>query len=179
MITCRYLDRYIKPGNTVLDIVYPGRYSVHLAQRGCCVTFVWYLSNENLKYALKKSAERGSPFQTVCGDARDADTLIHESFGHFLLTGPLYLCLRKRKKSERCAHLLPCWKQAVRCSPFIQMFACLVYSMRCDSGIIASPAEHAFSKAFIENRSGGPGVCTGIFCASGWNFAVYGLISAW
>ena len=39
MLTCRMLDRYIKPGDKVLDIGGgPGRYSFYLAHKGCDVT---------------------------------------------------------------------------------------------------------------------------------------------
>ena len=36
LITCRYLDRYIRPGDSVLDIGGgPGRYSLYLSEKGC------------------------------------------------------------------------------------------------------------------------------------------------
>ena len=39
LLTCRMLDRYIKPGDSVLDIGGgPGRYSLYLAEKGCDVT---------------------------------------------------------------------------------------------------------------------------------------------
>ena len=38
-INCRYIDRYVQPGQSVLDLGGgPGRYSIHLAERGCAVT---------------------------------------------------------------------------------------------------------------------------------------------
>ena len=52
LLTCRMLKRYIKPGDSVLDIGGgPGRYSTHLASRGCDVT-LFDLSPENVKFAL-------------------------------------------------------------------------------------------------------------------------------
>ena len=36
LLTCRYIDRYIKPGDKVLDIGGgPGRYSFYLAEKIC------------------------------------------------------------------------------------------------------------------------------------------------
>ena len=38
LLTCRKLERYIKPGDKVLDIGgEPGRYSPYLAEKGCDV----------------------------------------------------------------------------------------------------------------------------------------------
>ena len=41
LLTCRFLNRYIKSGDKVLDIGGgPGRYSLYLAGRGCDVTLL-------------------------------------------------------------------------------------------------------------------------------------------
>ena len=41
LVTCRFLDKLILPGERVLDIGGgPGRYSIHLAGRGCAVTLL-------------------------------------------------------------------------------------------------------------------------------------------
>ena len=41
LLTCRMLDRYIKSGDTVLDIGGgPGRYSLYNAEKGCNVTLM-------------------------------------------------------------------------------------------------------------------------------------------
>lgn len=75
IITCRFLDRYIKPGDSVLDIGGgPGRYSLYLAEKGCDVT-LFDLAQENLIFATKRAAEQDLRIKTVCGDARVADEL--------------------------------------------------------------------------------------------------------
>jgi 2-polyprenyl-3-methyl-5-hydroxy-6-metoxy-1,4-benzoquinol methylase len=91
LLTCRMLDRYIKPGDTVLDIGGgPGRYSFYLAEKGCGVT-LFDLSDENIRFAREYAAENGVALRTVCGNACEADTLLAgEEFDHVLLMGPLY-----------------------------------------------------------------------------------------
>ncbi len=56
-ITTRRMNKYIKPGDKILDIGGgPGRYSIYYAIKGCDVTLV-DLSPENVKFALKKPKE--------------------------------------------------------------------------------------------------------------------------
>ena len=48
-ITTKMMDRYIKPGDRILDIGGgPGRYSIYYAQKGCNITLV-DLSEEKVK----------------------------------------------------------------------------------------------------------------------------------
>jgi len=89
-ITCRYLDRYINPGDKVLDIGGgPGRYSLYLAEKGCDVTLL-DLSDANITFARERADEKGLQVKTLCGDAREADTLVSGQYDHVLLMGPLY-----------------------------------------------------------------------------------------
>ena len=77
LLTCRMMDRYIKPGDTVLDIGGgPGRYSFYLAEKGCDVT-LFDLSPENVNHVNKHSKESGIPVKAICGDAREVDTIIN------------------------------------------------------------------------------------------------------
>ena len=89
-ITCRYIDRYIKPGNKVLDIGGgPGRYSLYLAEKGCDITLL-ELSDANVAFANEQADKQGLQIKTICGDACIADTLVNSQFDHILLMGPLY-----------------------------------------------------------------------------------------
>ena len=89
-ITCRYLDRYIKSGDKVLDIGGgPGRYSLYLAEKGCDVT-LFDLSDANIIFAKERAAEQRLTIKTICGDACVADTLVNSRYDHVLLMGPLY-----------------------------------------------------------------------------------------
>lgn len=49
----RYINRYIKPNDRVLDLGGgPGKYSLYLSQRGCQVTLA-DLSQNNIDFALR------------------------------------------------------------------------------------------------------------------------------
>jgi len=65
LLTCRMLDRYIKPGETVLDIGGgSGRYSLYLAAKGCDVT-LFDLSPENTKFGADQAVREGLTIKTV------------------------------------------------------------------------------------------------------------------
>ena len=58
-LTTWMMDRYIQPGDTILDIGGgPGRYALHYARRGCPVTLV-DLSPGNIRLARQKAEEQG------------------------------------------------------------------------------------------------------------------------
>jgi len=89
-ITRKFIDRYVKHGDRVLDIGGgPGRYSFYLAEKGCDVT-LFDLSDENVKFASERAVEQGLNIKTVCGDACEVDKLVNGQFDHVLLMGPLY-----------------------------------------------------------------------------------------
>ena len=89
-VTRAYLDRYIKPGDRVLDIGGgPGRYSLYLAKKGCNVT-LFDLSDANIAFAKERASEQALSIETVCGEACIVDTLVSGCFDHVLLMGPLY-----------------------------------------------------------------------------------------
>ena len=53
-LTVRMMNRYIKPGDSILDIGGgPGRYSLYFAGRGCDVTLL-DLSSSNVNFALRR-----------------------------------------------------------------------------------------------------------------------------
>ena len=101
-INMSFLTRYIKPGDTLLDLGGgPGRYALALAQRGVEVTLC-DLSPENAAFALQKAEEASLSLQAFAGDAREIALLTHEMFDHVLLMGPLYhLCLLYTSPSPR------------------------------------------------------------------------------
>ena len=84
------MDRYIHAGDRVLDIGGgPGRYAMHLAQKGCHVTLM-DLSPANVEFAKVKAAENNMLLEALPADARFADKLIAGPFDVVLLMGPLY-----------------------------------------------------------------------------------------
>ena len=57
-ITIRMMDRYIKPGDRILDIGGgPGHYAIHYAKQGHSVTLL-DLSDENVRFAKKNEESR-------------------------------------------------------------------------------------------------------------------------
>lgn len=156
IITCRYLDRYIKPGDKVLDIGGgPGRYSLNLAAKGCDVT-LFDLAEENLKFALERAAEQNVNIKTVCGDACVVDILLHEKFDHVLLMGPMYHLLDVNDRTTAVHAALNLLKEdGVLFVSFINMIAGIIYEMKFVPENIAStiPCEVEYKNCFIEKKS--------------------------
>lgn len=154
LLTCRMIDRYVKPGDKVLDIGGgPGRYSLYLAEKGCNVT-LFDLSLENTKFAAERAAEQGLTIHTITGDAREADKLAIDQYDHILLMGPMYHLL---KESDRVtavnAALNLLKKNGIIFVSFINMFAGVIYAMKFQADIVSDLAEQEFYNDFIENRS--------------------------
>ncbi|MEA4823077.1 MAG: class I SAM-dependent methyltransferase [Clostridiaceae bacterium] len=158
LLTCRFLDRYIRPGDRVLDIGGgPGRYSLYLAARGCDVT-LFDLASENIKFGEAKARELGLPLHTICGDARKVDTLTEGMYDHVLLMGPLYHLLeeadRVRAVDAACAVLKT---GGVLFASFINMYAGMIYEM-CHAPELAMPErqdepEKNFKRCLLEGDS--------------------------
>ena len=76
LLTIRFIDRYIKPGDTVLDIGGgPGRYSLYLAEKGCNVT-LFDLSFANVDFAQNKANELSLSLTAIQGDACYVDAVL-------------------------------------------------------------------------------------------------------
>ena len=89
-LTLYMMEKYIRPGNRVLDVGGgPGRYSIHFAKMGCDVTLV-DLSPGNVRFAMDKAAEAGVKFAAHAANCLELDTLNLNEFDHVLLMGPLY-----------------------------------------------------------------------------------------
>lgn len=142
------------PGNRVLDIGGgPGRYSMHLLARGCDVT-LFDLSPENTRFASMQAEKQGLALKTVCGDARNADSLVQGTFDHVLLMGPLYHIQQESGRVQAVNAALRLLRPGGTLSvSFINMFAGIIYAMKEDPDIVTDPTEQDFYRAFIENRS--------------------------
>jgi len=158
LLTCRMLDRYIKPGDTVLDIGGgPGRYSLRLAAKSCGVT-LFDLSPENVKFAAEQANEQNLPLKTVAGDAREADRLVSGQFDHILLMGPMYHLLDERDRVAAVRAALNLLKTGgMIYISFISMIAGFIYYMKDAPDCIAStaPSEAEFIKSFVYRKSFG------------------------
>lgn len=192
ILTCRMLDRYIMPGDRVLDIGGgPGRYSFYLAEKGCDVT-LFDLSPENVNHVIKHSAESGLPVKTICGDAREADAVISalasgesgntvqggerqdglmqgdtEQFDHVLLMGPLYHLLEEKDRVAALNAALNLLKPGgILFAAFISMSGGLVFGLREVPEAFADPDEERFLVPLVNGESYGGRAFTQAFFIS-------------
>ncbi len=166
IITCRFLDRYIKKGDRVLDIGGgPGRYSLYLAKKGCDVT-LFDLSSKNISYALEQAKLQNLSIKTVCGNACVADTLVSGEFDHVLLMGPLYHLLEESDRVRAVESSLRLLKSGgVLYTSFINLFAGMIYAMKHDPQIINSVVESEveYKQCVLDNKSFGGDAFTRAF----------------
>jgi len=153
-ITKRFMNRYIKPGDSVLDVGGgPGRYSLYLAGKGCDVTLV-DLSPENAAFAKQKAGEAGLPLRTLAGDARVIDAVVEGPFDHVLLMGPLYHLTDECDRAEtvhRCVSLLK--PGGLLYVSFISSYGGIIYMMKYDPMVLrSSPNEEVFAQLFIDDK---------------------------
>lgn len=150
LLTCRMLDRYIKPRDKVLDIGGgPGRYSLYLADKGCDVTLL-DLSPENAKFAAERAAEQGLSVKAITGDAREADKLISGQYDHVLLMGPLYHLLDEPGRFAAVnAALNLLRRDGIFFVSFINLFAGVIYYMKHLPDFTDDPAGDAYIKNVI------------------------------
>ncbi len=153
-ITLRYLRRYIRPGDSVLDIGGgPGRYALTLAEAGCNVTLL-DLSPENAAFALARARERGLPLAALAGDARDADRLLDRTFDHVLLMGPLYHLTREEDRTAAVRAALRCLRPGgVLFASFISLYAWVLGAMAGFPGDFWAEDSAAYRRNLLEDRS--------------------------
>ena len=150
LLTCKMFDRYIKPGDSVLDIGGgPGRYTIHLADKGCNVT-LFDLSPENVKFASEQAAEQGLSIQAVAGDACLVDELVNKKFDHVLLMGPMYHLLEEDERVKAVNAALNVLKPGgIIYISFSNMMGCLMKWMKLMPEAIVSAG--TFETSFKEN----------------------------
>ena len=153
-ITVRMMDRYIRPGGTLLDIGGgPGHYSIYYAKQGHAVTLL-DLSEENVRFAKKKARQYGVRFTAEQGDALDLSRFPDASFDDVLLMGPLYHLMneesRLRALSEAERVLKP---GGCLFSSFILMFGGVIYGLRELQETILWPEEQPLFEIAAKDES--------------------------
>ena len=160
LLTSRMMDRYIKPGDSVLDIGGgPGRYSFYLAEKGCDVT-LFDLSPENIEHVNQHSKKSGIPVKAICGDARETDRVIdsvkssQKQFDHVLLMGPLYHLLDEQDRIKAVTAALRLLKPGgVFFASFISMSGGMVFGLRELPTAFADPKEEQFLSALTRGQN--------------------------
>jgi S-adenosylmethionine-dependent methyltransferase len=112
-LTWRYLERYLPPGGTILEVgAATGRYTLELARRGHRITAV-DLSEVQLELNRQRLAEAGlaDRVRLVQADVRDLQVVTERDFDAVLLMGPLYHLVletdRKQALNEGSTRLRP------------------------------------------------------------------------
>lgn len=107
-INKRYITRYVKPNEKVLDLGGgPGKYALHLSGLGCDVTLA-DLSQINVDFALNKAQELGLPLKGKCIDSRDLSIFEDAHYDHILCMGPLY---HLKEEDDRVKTVKECLKK--------------------------------------------------------------------
>ena len=150
----RFILRYIKPGDRVLDMGGgPGRYSLFLAEYGGDVTLA-DLSQANVDFALEKAREKSLPLKAVRTDARKPSMTENKVFDHILLMGPLYHLTEEKDRIGAVNGCLQLLKPGgtLFCS-FISSYAGIIYMMKYEPSLLASnPQEEEFMRLFVEDK---------------------------
>lgn len=89
LTTMRYIEKYLKPGDKILEIgAGTGRYSHALARKGCAVDAVELLEH-NIEI-FKRNTLPGEPVTVRQGNALDLGDFGNDSYDLTLLLGPMY-----------------------------------------------------------------------------------------
>lgn len=159
LLTTGMMERYIRPGNSVLDIGGgPGRYSIHFAQKGCRVVLA-ELSQGNVALAREKAAEAGVTVETYACDCLELDRLGLGQFDHVFLMGPLYHLQREedriRAVNLALKHLKPGGMLYVS---FILTFAGVIYDLQ-NKGYLVEDLKNAHAMALLDAVEQGGDYC--------------------
>jgi 2-polyprenyl-3-methyl-5-hydroxy-6-metoxy-1,4-benzoquinol methylase len=158
IFTTYEMDRFIEPGDSILDIGGgPGRYSIHYARKGHPVTLV-DLSEGNIRLAKAKARQYKTKIQAFVANCLDLEDLDLGLYDHVFLMGPLYHLLNEEERIQAvklaCNHLKPGGKLYVS---FILGFAGVIYDLK-NPGCLpidldpTNAVGAAFTKAVIDNK---------------------------
>ena len=162
LLTTYMMERYVRPGNRVLDIGGgPGRYSIHFAQKGCAVTLA-ELSEGNAALAREKAAQAGVPLDVRVSNCLDLEALGLGQFDHVFLMGPLYHLQREEDRVRAVeialGHLKP---GGALYASFILAFSGILYDLQNGGYLVEdlkNPAANHLVDAVAQGRDYlGPG----------------------
>ena len=100
LTTVKYIERYLKQGDKLLDVgAGAGEYSIYFARKGYEVSAL-ELTDSNIK-AFRSKLTKDDKIDLVQGNAVDLSRYADESFDVVLVFGPLYH-LHKEEDRRRC-----------------------------------------------------------------------------
>ncbi|MDO5435067.1 MAG: class I SAM-dependent methyltransferase [Clostridia bacterium] len=163
-ITLKMMDRYIRPGDRILDIGGgPGHYSIAYARRGHDVTLL-DLSSGNVRLAKRKASQYKTRIDAQQGNALDLSRFPDESFDIVFLMGPLYHLTEEEDRLQAIREAKRVLKKGgyLFCS-FILMFGGVIYAMRELPVLLFGEKEqvHFETAARVESKS---------FCSFTWTY---------
>ena len=153
-ITTHMMDRYIRPGCSILDIGGgPGHYSIYYAGKGHAVTLL-DLSDENVRFAKKKARQYGVKITAMQGNALDLSRFADASFDAVFLMGPLYHLMNEESRRQAIREAKRVLKPGgYLFSSFILMFGGVIYGMREIPETILWPEEQGLYDVAAKDES--------------------------
>ncbi len=152
IFTTHIMDKYIKSGNSILDIGGgPGRYSINYSQKGCDVTLI-DLSNGNIELAKEKAKEYKVNFRMYVANCLDIDTIELGRYDHVFLMGPLYHLTKKEDQIRAVKLAIEKLKPngILYCS-FILDFAGIIYDLKNGPGYLIEDLGNQSTKGLIDS----------------------------
>jgi len=127
LTTMRYIEKYLKPGDRILEIgAATGRYSHTLARQGYVVDAV-ELVEHNIKI-FRKNTQDGEKVTITQGNAMDLSAFADESYDIVLLLGPMYHLYTKADKQQAIREAIRVTKHGgVIFSAYVISDLCLLY----------------------------------------------------
>lgn len=156
LFTTYMMDKYIRPGDTILDIGGgPGRYAVHYARKGCDVTLV-DLSEGNVALAREKARENGVSFRAEARDCLKLGELGLGQFDHVFLMGPLYHLTQRKDRETAVSLALERLKPGgYFYASFILDFAGLIYDLKNGPGYLPQDLQNPASRQLLDSIAEG------------------------
>ena len=163
-ITTHMMDRYIKAGDSILDIGGgPGRYSLHYLEKGNPVTLT-DLSQGNIDFAMRLASERELPLRSLACDALLIQEHVEDKFDHVFLMGPLYHLLDEAERIQAVKSAIAMLKpNGILYASFLLMFSGIIYFLREAPEQVVQPSEKVWLDAVRQQISWGGNAFTRAF----------------
>lgn len=166
-ITTAWMDRYLKAGDSILDVGGgPGRYSIHYALANHSATLV-DLSPNNVAFAKKKARQYHTHIAAFSGNALDLSRFPDGSFDAVFLMGPLYHLLEEKERLMAVKESLRVLKKGgYLFASFISISSGMLFVLREDPAQALSPLDQTYYQALLSGHSFAGAGFTQVYFAS-------------